>query len=72
MRLRLTYEETEKLLKNGAVEINRNGFDILIEKQPEWRQNEIGYDITIVNPFDTMSLSKCCVENLKKNRGIIE
>ena len=51
-KLILDKYETEQLNKYGAVEINRNGFDILVEKCKEWDMNEMGYEITIVNPYD--------------------
>ena len=51
-KLVLTYAESEQLKRCGAVEITRNGFDILVEKCAEWEENETGYIITIVNPYD--------------------
>lgn len=55
-KLLLSKEETRQLNKNGAVEISRNGFDILVEKNAEWEDGE--YTITIINPYDEIKLAK--------------
>ena len=57
-KLILDKYETEQLNKYGAVEITRNGFDILVEKCKEWDMNEMGYEITIVNPYDKIITAK--------------
>lgn len=54
MELELTLQETRELKKYGAVEIERNGLDILVEK----RAYEEGYEITIINPFEEVKLAK--------------
>ena len=42
--------ESIQLRKHGAVEITRNGFDILIEKDEDFKGGD--YIITVVNPYD--------------------
>ena len=58
-KLILNDYETMQLEKYGAVEITRNGFDILIEKRSEWEiLDDNYYDVTIVNPYDKVVLKK--------------
>lgn len=47
-KLILTNEESVELVENGAVEITRNGFDILVEYDDV---NE-DYVVTIINPYE--------------------
>lgn len=48
--------ETKELEKEGVVEIERNGFDIVVEKAAEWEDEP--YIITIINPFENVKLTK--------------
>lgn len=54
MKLKLTKNETKELLENGSAEIERNGFDIFIEK----RKYEPGYDIYLISPYEEIELAK--------------
>ncbi len=55
-RLLLNELETKHLLEFGAVEINRNGFDILVEKDDDFKVGE--YRITVVNPYNRVLLTE--------------
>ncbi len=54
-RLLLNELETKHLLEFGAVEIVRNGFDILVEKDDDFKGEE--YRITVVNPYNRVLLT---------------
>ena len=54
-RLLLNERETKQLLEFGAVEIVRNGFDILVEKGDDFKGGE--YRITVVNPYNRVLLT---------------
>ena len=55
-RLLLNDQETKHLLEFGAVEIVRNGFGILIEKDDDFKGGE--YRITVVNPYNRVLLTE--------------
>ena len=57
-KLVLTQEESNELKEKGAIEITRNGFDILIEELQDWEKwdEENNYKITIVNPYEKILL----------------
>ena len=48
-KLVLTKEDAKTLKEYGAVEITRNGFDILVEENREVGR---GYIITVINPYE--------------------
>lgn len=54
-KLVLTTGETRELNQYGAVEITRNGFDILVEKE---KMEDDEYIITIINPYEKVVLKK--------------
>lgn len=65
----LTKNETIKLNKNGCVEITRNGFDILVEKNNNsWE--DLPYIITIINPYKSVKLAKTI--STKFPKGVFE
>lgn len=56
-KLKLTPSETKELELEGSVEIVRNGFDIVVEKNTNsWE--DMPYIITIINPFEEVELAK--------------
>lgn len=63
-KLVLTLEETRKLKENGSVEIERNGFPILVEINHYFDENQEEdyinkrYSITIIDCFDKVVLKK--------------
>ncbi len=54
-KLVLTKEETKVLKELGSVEITRYGFDMLVEVDIDL---DLGYNITIINPYNKVLLSK--------------
>ena len=50
MQLQLNKWESEKLLKEGHVQIIRSNYDLCIEKNKMTDE----YDITILNPYDSI------------------
>lgn len=56
-KLILNETETKELEQDGVVEITRNGFDILVEKNRNTWEDE-PYIITIINPFEQVVLTK--------------
>lgn len=53
----LTENETATLEQHGAVELVRNGFNILVEKNEEWEASP--FIITIINPYENVKCFKC-------------
>lgn len=54
-KLVLTKEESKELKETGSVEITRNGFDMLVEKD---ENVECGYQVWIINPYEKVILAK--------------
>lgn len=54
-KLILNEEESKDLEECGSVEIQRNGFDILVEKD---YSIESGYVITLINPYEIVLTRK--------------
>ena len=67
-KLVLTKEETKSFKEYGAVEITRNGFDILVEKDSD---RDCGYRITIVNPYENIVFSKEQEEKQNNTKTIL-
>lgn len=63
-KLVLTLEESRELKETGAVEIERNGFPMLVEVNPYFDENEEEnylnkrYNVTIIDCFDKVVLKK--------------
>ena len=55
MKLHLNYDESKELLTTGSVLIERDGKDIVVEKNEEY---EGGYSIDIINYYDEVVLKK--------------
>ena len=53
--LKLNEKETKTLLEYNNIVIERNGFEIIIEKNPN---AENGYEIYVMNPYYKVELSK--------------
>ena len=53
--IKLNEEETKTLLECNIVVIRRNGFEIVIEKNPN---AENGFEIYVMNPDNKVELSK--------------
>lgn len=49
-KLVLNEKESLELQRDGAVHIERNGFEILVEKEDYYFNSD--YIITIINPYD--------------------
>lgn len=64
MKLILSEKETIQLEKYGSVEIQRNGFDIIVEKSPEWY--DVPFQIVIINPYTSVKLKKECDKKWNK------
>lgn len=54
--LKLDYWETQELKRDGAVEIRRNGYDILVEVDKYNDDND--YIIVIINPYSSVKLTE--------------
>lgn len=65
--LKLNEQETKELEQNGVVEIERNGFEIVVEKACEWESEP--YRITIINPFESVKLTKQTSKKAKLEIG---
>ena len=50
-KLRLTQDEKNELLKTGSVEIERNGFYIVLEYRKDY-DDEYDLSLTIINDYD--------------------
>ena len=61
----LNEAESLKLQRDGAVEVTRNGFDILVEYDGDYRFN---YIITVVNPFNNVVVN---LDMKKKTEAIL-
>lgn len=53
--IKLNEQETKTLLECNIVVIERNGFEIVIEKNPN---AENGFEIYVMNPYNKVELSK--------------
>ena len=53
--IKLNEEETKTLLECNIVVIKRNGFEIVIEKNPN---AENGFEIYVMSPYNKVELSK--------------
>ena len=67
-KLVLTKEETKSLKEYRAVEITRNGFDILVE---EYSDRDCGYRITIINSYENVVLAKEQEEKQNNKKTIL-
>ena len=71
-KLVLTLEETKELKERGAVEIERNGFPMLVEVNDYFDENQEEdcinkrYNITIIDCFDKVVLKKSQSKNKKE------
>lgn len=67
----LTKDETKELEKEGSVEIIRNGFDIVIEKNNnDWES--LPYLITIINPYESVKLTKDKTNKINYPNGVFK
>lgn len=53
--IKLNEKETQTLIECNIVVIKRNGFEIVIEKNPS---SENGFEIYVMNPYDKVKMSK--------------
>jgi hypothetical protein len=67
-KLVLNEQESKELLEAGAVEIVRNGFDILVEKEKDFKGGD--YRITIINPYDRVSLFRKDLRQMLKDNPL--
>jgi hypothetical protein len=51
MELRLTQQETNDLIHDGSVIVERRGIEVCVSFAPH---TELGYNIEVVNPYDTV------------------
>lgn len=71
-KLVLTLEESRELKETGTVEIERNGFPMLVEVNPYFDENEEEnhlnkrYNVTIIDCFDKVVLKKEPKKTTKK------
>jgi hypothetical protein len=67
-KLVLNELESLELQRVGAVEITRNGYDILVEKEKDFKGGD--YRITIINPYDTVSLFRKDLRQMLKDNPL--
>ena len=53
--IKLNEKDTKTLLECNNITIQRNGFEIVIEKNPS---SENGFEIYVMNPYDKVKMSK--------------
>ena len=53
--IKLSEKDTKTLLECNNITIQRNGFEIVIEKNPN---AENGFEIYVMNPYNKVELSK--------------
>lgn len=53
--IKLSEKDTKTLLERNNITIQRNGFEIVIEKNPN---AENGFEIYVMNPYNKVELSK--------------